>query len=182
MARSARPRASRVSSPTSFGGTFKTTDGWIQIAVVKDHEYQGLCKVLGRDDLAKDPRFATNIQRVGHATYLIAEVAKVLATDTAESWRDKLTAAGLQNEVIQSYREFVDHPHTQATGLISRLAQPGSEVPWTVPNPPGVPRMEQGQAAAHAPRKGEHTRDVLLEIGYSAAEIAALAESGVIGV
>ena len=175
-------REGEIKIAAAPGGTFKTASGFIQIAVVKDHEYQGLCKVLGRDDLAKDPRFATNIQRVGHATYLIAEVAKVLATDTAESWRDKLTAAGLQNEVIQSYREFVDHPHTQATGLISRLAQPGSDVPWTVPNPPGVPRMQAGQPTAHAPRKGEHTREVLLEIGYSATEIAGLAESGVIGV
>lgn len=175
-------REGEIKIAAAPGGTFKTASGFIQIAVVKDHEYQGLCKVLKRADLAEDPRFATNVKRVGHAAYLIAEVAKVFENDTAEAWRDKLTAAGLQNEVIQSYREFVDHPHTEATGLISRLVQPGSDVPWTVPNPPGIARMEQGQRAAHAPRKGEHTREVLLEIGFSAAEIAALAERKVIGV
>ena len=164
------------------GGTFKTASGWLQIAIVKDHEFQGLCKVLKRSDLGTDPRFAANGGRVAHAAYLIGEVASVFATDTAEAWRDRLTEAGLQNEVLQTYREFVDHPHTEATGLISRLPQPGSDVPWPVPNPPGIPRLQPGEPTAHAPRKGEHTRAVMLELGYAASEIDALAARRIIAV
>jgi CoA:oxalate CoA-transferase len=163
------------------GGTFKTTNGWIQIAVVSDRDFQGLCKVLELTDVAADPRYASNGQRVAHAPVLVAAVAGVLATDTSQAWRDRLTGAGLQNEVLQTYREFVDHPHTAATGLISHLVQPGSDLPWPVPNPPGIAKLKAGSPAAHAPRKGEHTREVLLEIGYSASEIAAFAERKVIG-
>ena len=164
------------------GGTFKTTNGWIQVAVVKDHEYQKLCTVLDLAALGADPRFATNAGRIPHAAFLIAEVAKVLATDTSEVWRDRLTEAGLQNEVLLTYQQFVDHPHTAATGLISRLAQPGSDVPWTVPNPPGVPRLEPGQPTAHAPRLGEHTRTVLAELGYTVLEIETFVDRKIIGV
>ena len=163
------------------GGTFKTSNGWLQIAVVKDHEYQGLCKVLGMKEHASDPRFQNNAARVAHAPFLVAEVGNILATDTSEAWRDKLTEAGLQNEVLQTYRQFVDHPHTVATGLISHLMQPGSDKPWPVPNPPGMPRLEQDAPAAQAPRKGAHTREVLREIGYSEAEIETLAASKVVG-
>lgn len=162
-------------------GTFKASDGrWLQIAIVKDHEYQKLCKVLGLAEMAADPRFKTNPQRIPHAEYLNKIVADTLATQPAETWRAALTEAGLQNEILQTYREFVEHPHTLATGLISNLVQRGSDVPWTVPNPPGLPRLEQGQPRAHAPSKGEHTRAVLLEIGYTPAEIDALAEKRVI--
>lgn len=164
------------------GGTFKTANGWIQIAIVKDHEYQKLCKVLKLPELAADPRFANNAGRIAHAQFLIGEVAKVLASDKSEVWRDALTEAGLQNEVLLTYHQFVDHPHTEATSLISRLAQPGSDNPWTVPNPPGLPFLKQGQPQAHAPRKGEHTREVLREAGYSAAEIDGLRERGIIAV
>jgi CoA:oxalate CoA-transferase len=164
------------------GGTFKTTNGWVQIAVVKDHEYQKLCTVLNLPGIGADPRFATNAGRIPHAAFLVAEVAKVLATDTSEVWRDRLTEAGLQNEVLQTYQQFVDHPHTAATGLISPLVQPGSDVPWMVPNPPGAPRLTAGQPNAHAPRKGEHTREVLLEAGYAPAEIDELARRAIIAV
>jgi len=163
-------------------GTYKTTDGWIQIAIVKDHEYQKLCKVLSLMELGADPRFKTNVQRLQHVAFLNAQVAAVLELRSAEEWRRALTEAGLQNEVVQTYQQFVDHPHTAATGLISHLVQPGSDVPWTVPNPPGVSRLVQGEPAAHSPRKGEHTRAVLMEVGYSVSEIEKLAEKRVIAV
>lgn len=157
------------------GGTYRTRDGrWIQIAVVKNHEFQGLCKALGLAEVAADPRFAHNDGRVEHAAYLIERVSAVLATRSAEDWRALLTEAGLQNEVLLSYQEFVDHPHTEATGLINWSLQPGSDVPWPVPNPPGAPRPEAGTAEATAPRIGQDTRAILAGLGMSPAEVETL--------
>ena len=162
------------------GGTYRTRDGFLQIGAVKNHEFQGLCKALGLHEIAIDPRFATNTDRLAHAAFLIKAVGDVLATRTAAEWRTILTEAGLQNEVLQSYTEFVDHPHTQAVGLIGWTQQPGSDVPWATPNPPGVAPLEPGTLQAQAPRLGEHTRRILGELGYEAASIARLITGGIV--
>ncbi len=154
------------------GGTYRAQDGnWVQIAAVKNHEFVGVCKALGLDDLVGDPRFATTTDRYAHAAYLSERAAGTIATKPAAHWRDILTKAGLQNEVLQSYDQFVAHPHTVATGLISWTEQPGSEKPWATPNPPGTPRLKSGTPEAIAPVLGQHTREILGELGYGAVEI-----------
>ncbi len=163
-------------------GTYLTKDGWIQVGVVKRHEYQGLCKALGLMDLHDDPRFLTPRDRMGHHAYLSERTGAVLATRTAKEWRDILTEAGLQNEVVQSYQDFVEHPHTEASGVISWTVQPGSEKPWATPNPPGTARLEPGSAEALAPSLGAHTREILAGLGYASAEIDALVAARTVGV
>ena len=157
------------------GGTYPTSDGgWIQLGAVKNHEFQGICKVLGLDDVATDPRFTNNSDRVTHAPYLSGRVREVIKTKPAAEWRERLTRAGLQNEVVQTYDQFVRHPHTAATGLIGWTVQPGSDVAWATPNPPGTPRLETGTPEAVAPSLSQHAREILGELGYAPAEIERL--------
>ncbi len=156
------------------GGTYKTREGWIQIGAVKNHEFQGLCKCMGLDAMAANPKYANNTDRYKYAEELTAGVREVMLTRTAREWRDIFTAAQLQNEIIQTYSEFVDHPHTAATGLLSWTTQDGSDTPWPTPNPPGTRRLEPGTPEAHAPRLGEHTREILAELGYPPGDIAKL--------
>jgi crotonobetainyl-CoA:carnitine CoA-transferase CaiB-like acyl-CoA transferase len=155
-------------------GTYPTKEGWIQVGAVKSHEYLGLCKALGLDDMAADLRFQSNTDRLKHAPYLVGRVREVLATRTAAEWRDVLTAAGLQNEVIQTYKEFVDHPHTEASGLITWTVQPGSDLRWPTPNPPGTVRLQSGTPEATCPTLGQHTREVLAGLGYGPGDIERL--------
>lgn len=157
------------------GGTYQGSDGaWIQIAAVKNHEFKGACEVLGLGELIDDPRFKTTSDRYHHAAYLGERVRAVIATKPAVEWRDRFTKAGLQNELVQTYTDFVDHPHTAASGLISRTMQPGSDLPWPTPNPPGTPRLQSGAPDAQSPGKGQHTRQILVEAGYATAEIEKL--------
>lgn len=156
---------------TAPGGTYRTKDGWLQIAAVKNHEFQGLMKAIGLAEMAADPRFATTQMRTGHVDEIGAAVRDRLLTKTAAEWREILTESGQQNEVVQTYTEFIEHPHTKASGVITMTVQPGSDVPWATPNPPGAPRPAPGTPAATAPSFGQHTREVLAELGYSAAEI-----------
>ena len=93
--------------------------------------------------------------------------------------RDGFTEAGLQNEIVQTYEEFVHHPHVEETGLFAWMTQPGSDTPWPVPNVPGLPRLDP--AADIAPRTGQHSRDILAELGYAAPEIDRLAADGIVG-
>ena len=162
-----------LKAATAPSGTYQGCDGrWLQIGALKNHEFKGTCKVLGFPEVADDPRFANHADRVAHAAYLTGRVAEVIKTKTAAEWRDKFTAAGLQNEMLQSYREFVAHPHTEATGLIAWTTQPGSGEPWATPNIPGAPRLEPGTPEALCPALGQHTRKILGELGYAEAEVA----------
>ena len=162
-----------LKAATAPSGTYQGSDGrWLQIGALKNHEFKGTCKVLGFPEMADDPRFADHTGRVAHAAYLVGRVAAVIKTKTAAEWRDTFTAAGLQNELLQSYREFVTHPHTAATGLIEWTVQPGSDQPWATPNIPGTPRLEPGTPEALCPALGQHTREILSELGYQEADIA----------
>ncbi len=163
------------------GGTYLASDGgWIQIAAVKNHEFAGVCRVLGLDQLISDPRFATTTDRYGHAAILGEMVTAVILTRPAADWRDRFTAAGLQNEVVQTYDDFVNHPHTQASGVISWTEHEGGGAPWATPNPPGTPRLRSGTPEAMAPTLGQHTAEILAGLGYSRAEISGLVEKGVV--
>jgi len=162
-------------------GAFPTADGWLMLLVLKDDDFRTLCDVLDDDALTNDPRFIDAAGRLKNGDALITKLRDILITQPATHWRDKLTAAGLQNEVIQTYRNFVDHPHVAASGLISWLVQPGDDDPWAVPNIPGVPPLVNGGDDAVAPRCGQHTRAVLSNLGYSDADIDTLADGKIIG-
>ena len=158
---------------TSPSGVFRTADGWLHLVVLKTSDFHALCGLIDRADLAADPRFAEPLGRSEHAEELNAEVAKHIAAQPTAYWLDCLTESGLQNEAVQDYAQFAAHPHTEATGLISRLAQPGADRLWPVPNPAGAPPLVSGAPEATAPALGQHTEEVSLELEEAEASAAA---------
>jgi len=163
-------------------GVFDTAEGWIQIVVIRDHDFVKFCTALGRDELGTDARFALAEGRRENAETLYEIVRPILNERPAAYWRDLFTEAGLQNEVVQSYEEFVNHPHVKETGLISWITQEGSDTPWAVPNIPGLPRLDPESLSDLAPRNGQHTREILSELDYSDTDIEKLLSDGVVGV
>ena len=161
-------------------GTFKTTDGWLQMIVVKNHEFERFCKAVGWDDFLSDPRFATNGTRREHADILTEAAQKLFAGNTTAHWQSVLTEAGVQNEKVQTYREFVEHPQTKAVEAVAMLAQEGTEIAWPVPNIPGLPRLQSGAADATAPSLGQHTRQIMSEAGFAEAEIERFIADGAV--
>ncbi|MEZ5818965.1 MAG: CoA transferase [Hyphomicrobiaceae bacterium] len=163
------------------GGTYLASDGgWIQIAAVKNHEFAGVCRVLGKEEWIDDPRFKTTTDRYANAPFLAEAVKAIIATKPAAEWRDAFTAAGLQNEIVQTYDDFVHHPHTEATGLISWTEHEGGGAPWATPNPAGTQRLRSGAPDALAPTLGQHTRNILTDLGYTSTDIESLIGQGVV--
>ena len=166
-----------ASSPS---GTFQTKDGWIQIIVVKNHEFTKFCNAVGWVNFHTDKRFLTNSLRRKHEAILTKEVQKLFIKETTEYWKNLLNKFEVQNEKVQNYREFVDSEQTKALELISWLDQPTTDQSWPVPNIPGMPKLVSGSKLSIAPSLGQHTKEIILQLGYSEKSIAKLFDEEVI--
>ena len=160
--------------------TFPVADGWITIAVGNDAQYRRLCQVLGRSDLAEDPRFAGNSDRVRNRDALIPELTAELEARPGQEWVEELHAAGVPVGKIRGVLEAV-----------RAAAESGKPATFTVDHPTAGP-LEQvrpgfadtGGGAMWAteppPRLGEHTRQILGELGIEADRVAELEKRGVV--
>ena len=166
-----------ASSPS---GTFQTKDGWIQIIVVKNHEFTKFCNAVGWVNFLTDKRFLTNSLRRKHEAILTKKVQKLFIKETTEYWKNLLNKFEVQNEKVQNYREFVDSEQTKALELISWLDQPTTDQSWPVPNIPGMPKLVSGSKLSIAPSLGQHTKEIILQLGYSEKSIAKLYDEEVI--
>ena len=166
-----------ASSPS---GTFKTKDGWIQIIVVKNHEFIKFCNAVGWTDYIQDVRFSSNAKRRKYETFLTSEVQKLFETNTTTHWKNLLNKFEVQNEKVQTYEEFIKSDQAKEINLISWLSQPTTKTLWPVPNLPGMPKLKNKKKNSIAPSIGQHTQQVLREFGYSNEEILNLIKQEVV--
>jgi crotonobetainyl-CoA:carnitine CoA-transferase CaiB-like acyl-CoA transferase len=172
-----RGQAQRTSMPN---GVFDTADGQLNVTMVRPTDWPPFCEVIERSDLLEDPRFATHTARGKNLDELYTVVRPVFKAKQTDWLAKRFTARNIMNYRVNSYEEFLREEQVAATGIISWLTQPGLPEPVPMPNIPGLPPFESGAKRAHAPRLGEHTREVLREHGYPEAEIAALIEKKVV--
>ena len=172
-----RGSATRTSMPN---GVFDTADGQLNVTMVRPTDWPPFCEVIERADLLEDPRFATHAARGKNLDELYAVVRPVFKAKPTEWLAKRFTERNIMNYKVNSYEEFLREEQVVATGIISWLTQPGFPEPVPMPNIPGLPSFESGTKCAHAPRLGEHTREVLLEHGYSEFEIATLIDKGIV--
>ena len=166
-----RGTTQRTSMPN---GVFNTSDGQINITMVRPSDWRPFCEAIEQPALLDDPRFSTHPARAANLDELYTVLRPVIAARTTGWLSERLTARGIMNGRVNSYQEFLREEQVAATGIMSWLAQPGVPELVPMPNIPGLPPLESGTKRAHAPVLGENTRDVLAEHGYSAGEIEAL--------
>ena len=136
---------------------FEARNGAIVIAAGNDRLFAKLAVALGRDDWAKDPRFARNAGRYEHRAEILAEVARIVATRSKGEWIDSLEAAGVPCAPVNTLPEMLAEPQTEAVGMLQQV--PGLDLRLM-----GLPIMLDGARppiSRRAPQLGEHTREVL---------------------
>jgi crotonobetainyl-CoA:carnitine CoA-transferase CaiB-like acyl-CoA transferase len=159
---------------------FPTSDGFMIIAVGNDTQFARLCKAMDLGELAADPRFAANKDRVENRTTLIARLSTVTATRSTAHWVTALEAAGVPCGPINGIDAVFADPQVQARGLRVELPHPVSGTVPLVANPLRLSQTPVTYRNA-PPTLGAHTRRVLIErLGMTDDEIDGLAAASVI--
>ncbi|MGQ0583681.1 MAG: CaiB/BaiF CoA transferase family protein [Reyranella sp.] len=152
---------------------FPTKGRNIAIAAGNDGQFRKLAQMLGKPELAQDPRFKTNKDRVAHRLELEAELRELLKDRDADSFSIELMQGGVPSGAVLEVPDVMEHPHTKHRGMV--WEKDGYR---NVGNPVKLSRTPAGVRSK--PKKfGTDTRAVLAEAGYSAAEIDRLVATGI---
>lgn len=158
---------------------FETADGHLILAVGNDSQYAKFCDVAGRPDLARDPRFIKNADRVRHRAVLVPLLAEIFRTRSKQDWLSALEAAKVPCGAINNLAEVFADPHVQARGMTVRMEHPLTDELKLVASPMKLSATPV-QYRRPPPLLGEHTESVLQELGVDAAERARLRAAGVL--
>jgi formyl-CoA transferase/CoA:oxalate CoA-transferase len=159
--------------------TFPTADGEIVIAVGNDGIWRRLCPAIERPDLAEDPRFRTNRDRLAHYDALKAELDRALRARSRADWIARLKAASVPCGAVRDVREVLADPQLEARDMVQTVQHPTAG-PTRVINTPIKLSQTPGAVRRPPPTLGQHTDAVLRELEYDQEMIASLRASGTV--
>ena len=156
---------------------FETTDGYITAGAVSDAEWQGMCVALEHEEWLEDERFKTTNGRIINVKERLAMTAEVLLSRSSAEWLSRLDREGVPCAPVLQRHEVFDHEQIRANEMVEEFDHP---VAGRIRQPRPAARFDRTPAAMqrHAPTLGEHTRELLEELGF---DPAPLYDAGVIG-
>jgi CoA:oxalate CoA-transferase len=165
----------------SPSGTFRTGGGLLNIAANKQDQFEMLCRVLGNPELAKDPRFADREDRKRNRAELTALLEAALTRRTAADWENELNKAGVPSGRVLDLPDVLAHPQIAVRGLLQTFDSIDG-----LPGPISVVRSgfqvsgRSGEAPSPPPLLGQHTDELLAELGYDSEHIKSLKDAGAV--
>jgi crotonobetainyl-CoA:carnitine CoA-transferase CaiB-like acyl-CoA transferase len=161
---------------------FRTQDGYLNVVLMNADQWDRFCQVLGDETLRTAPRFATNPERLAHHQEMKARVEAALASAPTAEWVTRFEQAQIAAGPIPEFDQVFEDPQVRHLGLVTAVDQPGYSLDQGQVRMLGFPYRIDGQApsARPAPLLGQHTREVLTELGLPPAEIDRLAAAAVI--
>ena len=168
---------SQTSAPAD---TFKTRDGWVLVQSVGGPLFKRWADLMGEDHWLHDPRFKDDISRGDHGEVISERLARWCAERTSKEVLEAMEAVRLPAGPVLSPQEVLEDPHIAAKGLFQPVSYPGLDKPAPLMKTPVELSRTPGEIRTRAPTLGEHTDQIMGELGYSDAEIAQLREKRVV--
>ena len=159
---------------------YETKDGFMTVAVMTNKEWQGLACALDHREWLEDPRFDSPAARDRHVNERLAMTQEVLRTGTTAQWMQRLEEHDVPCAPALTRNEVLKHPQIVAGGTLIKMDHPVSG-PLRQARPPARFERTPADVRFGAPRLGEHTDEILLEIGYTKPQIEAWRAARVIG-
>ena len=159
---------------------FATKDGFLNINGRRDEHFVALCQIAGLPELAEDPRYRPPEDRIENEADLMPPLRTALANMTMSNLLVKLIDADVLHARVQTYGDYFQCDHVRGVQAVRWIEQSGVG-PIPMPTLPGIRPLKNGDPMAHAPHLGEHSREILLELGHTDGEVRALVGGGAIG-
>jgi crotonobetainyl-CoA:carnitine CoA-transferase CaiB-like acyl-CoA transferase len=159
---------------------YETKEGWLYLLAEDQPEWERLCRAIGRSNLLDDNRFASQAARLENDAALAAEVVEIFRERAMTEWLSLLKEAGVPcTEVMERYNiGYFDDPHMLQNGMVAEYRHPVfGRMKFSTS---GVKfRDTEALAGRPTPLLGEHTREALLEVGYTEQEVTVLYQKGI---
>ena len=158
---------------------FRAADGFINVVILNPDQYAKFCKALGDEALVTEPRFANNEARLANHPDFKARVEAALSRRPVAEWVERLIAAGIAAGPIYEFDQVFEDPQVRHMGMVRDVDQPGLGTVRMLGFPFAV---DAGRPPVRrpAPRLGQHTREVLVELGMPESEVDRLIGVGAI--
>jgi len=160
-------------------GMYTTADGHLNLAAPWGRLWSALCDVLERPGLATDPRFSGPAERAAHREALNAEITAALAERTTAEWVERLNDAGIPAGPVNDIPQTFADPQVRHLGIATPISHPALGEIEILRNATQIEGVS-GRIRRPAPEAGEHSDEILLELGLESAEIEALRAAEII--